>query len=161
MKSDLPPCVAMFFKAHSELVSALIDDCEASQRDSSQLKFTMDGKLIGDIGEWIAIRHFGMKLEGTNRKGVDGKIGEEDVEIKATLRGDGVAFRYLSPEHRSPRLLVFHIPPDGCNFETIYDGPQDHAVNNLYKRWDSGEVKKSTQCMVRLSELSAKQDELN
>ena len=49
-------------------------------------KFTIDSRLVGDIGEVIAEREFELTLDEVSRKGHDAKTADgRDVQVKATL----------------------------------------------------------------------------
>lgn len=152
MTGKLPESFAPFIAAHQTMVGQLHNQCP----ESSILKFSLDGKLLGDIGEWLAAHHYGMRVNGNNQKGFDGWIGNQKVEVKTTLRGAGVVFRYLEPEDRPDHLIVFLLSKDGGSFETVYNGPHEAAVANIYQRWNDGKPKKSSQCSISLNELREK-----
>ncbi len=49
------------------------------------LKFTLDGRIIGDIAEAIALHHFDLQLPSRRTNGVDALTKKgETVQIKAT-----------------------------------------------------------------------------
>ena len=55
-------------------------------------KFTIDGHLIGSIGEVLVAEAFDLKLEDTGKPVIDAKTKDgKTVQIKATT-GDRVAF---------------------------------------------------------------------
>ena len=61
-----------------------------------QLEFTLDGNLVGDLGEAIAVELFGIRLvEAKSTEGIDGCApdGSTTVQVKATGTGRGPAFR--------------------------------------------------------------------
>ena len=80
-------------------------------------RFTLDGHLVGSIGEVVAAHDYGLELLPTSAPGhdaraVDGRL----VQIKATQR-NGVALR-SEPD----MLLVLKLLPDGSHKE-VYSGP--------------------------------------
>lgn len=80
-------------------------------------KFTLDGHLVGSIGEVVAADRYGLELlpapaEGHDATAPDGRL----VQIKATQRS-GVGLR-SSPVHP----IVLRIGSDGETDE-VYNGP--------------------------------------
>lgn len=86
--------------------------------------FTLDGHLVGSIGEAIAANHLGVRLDRPGQPGFDGRRGDRPVQIKATQRNtiairgepgeyDGVDFIVI-------RLHLQQVPPA---WELVYDGP--------------------------------------
>ena len=80
-------------------------------------KFTLDGHLVGSIGEVIAAYRYDLLLHTASRAGHDAVAQDgRQVEIKAT-QGTNVALRSL-PQH----LLVLHLAKDGSSTE-VFNGP--------------------------------------
>lgn len=78
--------------------------------------FTLDGHLIGSIGEVIAELDYGLTLLPPSSKGYDARKGKVRVQIKIT-QGGKVAL-YSRPQH----LIVIKLEKDGRTHE-IYNGP--------------------------------------
>jgi hypothetical protein len=79
--------------------------------------FTIDGHLLGSIGEVLAAYYYDLQLTAPSTEGCDAesvRIGR--VEIKTTQR-NSVAFR-----SEPPHLLVFKLTRDG-EAEEIFNGP--------------------------------------
>jgi len=79
-------------------------------------KFTLDGHLVGSIGEVVAADRYGLELlpasaEGHDATAPDGRL----VQIKATQR-KSVGLR-SGPEH----LIVLYLTPAG-EAEEVYNG---------------------------------------
>jgi hypothetical protein len=73
---------------------------------SSQHAFTIDGKLLGDLGELIACLEFGLSPLPTNTPGVDAKTDSDDfVEIKATA-GESVWIPRVADVNPRPKYVV-------------------------------------------------------
>jgi hypothetical protein len=95
-----------------------------------ELPFPLDGKLVGDIGEAIAIADFGLvKLpEGTAKhdfKTADGKL----VQIKATqqkIPGKGVGLG--NKKEKFDHLIVLQIHENGT-YNVLFDGPGTYVDN--------------------------------
>ena len=105
--------------------------------------FTLDGHLVGSIGEVLAAHHHGLSLlppshEGHDAEASDGRL----VQVKATQR-TRVGLR-SEPKH----LLVLRILPDGQS-EEVYNGPGQLAWDN------AGKMQKNGQCQISVSKLTA------
>lgn len=88
----------------------------------SKLPFPLDGMLIGDIGEAIAIYEFGLKKlrAGTKLHDFETHDGRM-VQIKATQKISGSVG--LGREKQSfVHLIVFQIFEDGT-YSVLFDGP--------------------------------------
>jgi hypothetical protein len=89
-----------------------------------ELAFTLDGKLIGDIGEAIAIADYGLiKLKEGSKlhdfKTADGRL----VQVKTTQQhkagtGVGLGLKKESFEH----LIVIQLSEEGT-YRILFDGP--------------------------------------
>lgn len=103
--------------------------------------FTLDGHLVGSIGEVIASYYYNLELLQASvathdAQSTDGKM----VQIKAT-QGDTVGLR-SEPQH----LLVIKILKDG-NIEEIFNGPGKIAWDN------SGKMQKNGQRPISVNKL--------
>jgi len=80
-------------------------------------RFTLDGHLVGSIGEVLAAERYGLRLLTASAKTHDAVAPDgRMVQIKLTQRtGVGLS---SCPEH----LLVHKLHPDGTH-EEIYNGP--------------------------------------
>ena len=80
-------------------------------------QFTIDGRLVGDIGEIIAAREFALVLDTVSRPNYDAKtLDGRNVQIKATFK-DALTFR------REPDLyLGLKLSPDGSH-DVVFNGP--------------------------------------
>lgn len=68
------------------------------------LAFTLDGKLVGDIGEAVSAEIFGLRLTPGGGTGIDGYAPDgRSVQVKATGTGRGPAFRHV--ETRAQHLI--------------------------------------------------------
>ena len=84
-------------------------------------KFTLDGHLVGSIGEVLAAYHYNLALFPASTKTHDARCPEERlVQVKATQR-NSVGLR-SKPEH----LLVLKLASDG-SFSEVFNGPGNLA----------------------------------
>ena len=113
-------------------VKKLLKIVEQMHVEYPQKKFTLDGRLVGDIGEILAAEkylielnegltkhHDAICIDGTNRK----------VQIKATMK-ESLTFPC---DHVPDNLLGIKIHKDG-SIEEIYNGPGD-KVKELIIKW--------------------------
>lgn len=89
-----------------------------AEKDFPGRHFTMDGHLIGSIGECMAAYHYGIELEQASQKDYDGTKDGVHIQIKATQRNT-IMIRN-QPEH----LIVLQLHDNG-DPEEIYNGPGD------------------------------------
>src|SRR5688500_2762980 len=79
--------------------------------------FTIDGRLVGDIGEVIAALEYEVTLDSVSRPSHDAKTPEgRDVQIKATFKNQ------LTVRSIPDFYLGFQLFPNG-EFEEVYNGP--------------------------------------
>lgn len=98
---------------------------------TAQLHFTLDGNLVGDIGEAIAVELFGIRLvETKSTAGIDGYAPDgRTVQIKATGTGRGPAFRQT--ETRADHLLFFDLNLEAMKGMVVFNGPEHLAIIKL------------------------------
>lgn len=90
-----------------------------------QRKFTIDGRLVGDIGEIIAYLHYDINLDDVSQPIHDGTTSDgRRVQIKATFQ-DALTFKSTSDYY-----LGLKINDDG-SFLEIYNGP-GHLIRDSY-----------------------------
>ncbi|CAM3389630.1 MULTISPECIES: DUF6998 domain-containing protein [Empedobacter] len=85
-------------------------------------KFTLDGKLVGDIGEVLVAEYYGITLFSDNVPIYDGYVTKDDtkrVQIKASFNNYFYFTKDLSkiPDY----YIAINISKDGT-FEEIYNG---------------------------------------
>lgn len=87
------------------------------RREFPEKEFTIDGRLVGDIGEVIAALEYDIKLYDVLVAGHDGKTSNgRRVQIKATFK-DSLTFKTV-PDY----YLGFKLYKSG-RYEEIYNGP--------------------------------------
>jgi hypothetical protein len=105
-------------------------------------KFTLDGHLVGSIGEVVAAYVFDLALNPGSTQGHDAKSTDgRNVEIKLT-QGRSVAIRH-EPEH----LIVLQRPKGGP-MRVVFNGPGSCA-------WKAaGRMQRNGQRPISLNKLS-------
>ena len=104
-------------------------------------KFTIDGHLVGSIGEVIVAEHYNLDLLPNSTKTHDARTKDgKMVQIKAT-QVKGIAIS-SEPDY----LIVIRLLSDG-SWEEIYNGPGRAAWDN------TGKIQKNGQRPISLSKL--------
>ena len=89
--------------------------------------FTLDGHLVGSIGEVLAAYYYGIELYKASAKVHDGCIGDREVQIKITQQDDIVI------NEKPQYLLVLYLTNKGDVYE-VYNGPGEKPWNSAGKR---------------------------
>lgn len=128
----LPPAIADLLEARNK-VRKHYEAILRTQGSQVDLAFTLDGNLVGDIGEAIATELFGVRLvETKSTEGFDG-YAEDDrtVQVKATGTKRGPAFRQT--ETRAQHLLFFCLDFENATGSVAYNGPEHYVTKYLPK----------------------------
>jgi hypothetical protein len=124
MKRKLPKKIHEALKHLDEGVEMLRG---AVVKNAPDLRFTLDGRLIGDIGEFLATGAYGIKLQKTQQQGFDGIDSEgRQVEIKTT-RLNSIAFRKIAD-----RVICIKLHGD-THWEVIFDGEGKRIAEHFPK----------------------------
>ena len=106
MKADLQAALALIFEGIERL-----------KRIAPHRRFTIDGRLVGDIGEIIAAAEFDIRLDDVSQARHDGVTGDgRMVQIKATFQDS------LTVRHEPELYLGLKLYPDG-RYEVVFNGP--------------------------------------
>ena len=96
----------------------ITDELEAM----TKRKFTLDGHLVGSMGEVLASAIFDIELLPHSTKGRDARKGDSSVEVKATF-GRSVSFRNHDVENDVDRCLVLKLSRTSPHLErVVYNG---------------------------------------
>lgn len=134
-------------KVDWQRVGALIDQIYRSTDALEGIfpgrKFTLDGHLVGSVGEVVASYMFDLDLKPASTKGHDAQTRDgRRVEIKLT-QGKSISIRH-EPEH----LLVL-CRPKGKLISVVYNGPGSEA-------WHAaGQMQKNGARPIGLAKLAA------
>ena len=129
------------WKAVAETIRNLYRCTDALEEVFPGRKFTLDGHLVGSIGEVTAAYMFDLTLNPASTTGHDAFASDgRQVEIKYT-HGSSVAFR-----HESQHALVL-ARQDRGHLEVVYNGPGGLV-------WSAcGKMQKNGQRPISLSKL--------
>lgn len=134
----------------SEKVQALYGITQELESAFPGRKFTLDGHLVGSIGEVLVAEHYKLTLlpnstETHDAITADGRL----VQIKATQ------INRVAISSRPDWLIVIHILSDGT-WKEIYNGPGGLAWDNAGKMQKNGQrpisVARLRQLMKQVSE---------
>jgi hypothetical protein len=120
--------------------------------------FTIDGRLVGDIGEIIAALEYDVKLHEVSQPKHDGQTSDlRNVQIKATFK-DSLTFGTV-PDY----YLGFKLHENG-EFEEIFNGPgkviYDHLLNRNRKGLGSKLLSLPTAKLRELSRTVQRNDRI-
>lgn len=126
----LPPAIIELLAAR-DAVRAHYRSVLRRQGSEVDLRFTLDGNLVGDIGEAIAAELFGVKLVSAKAtEGYDGHAPDgRTVQIKATGTKRGPVFR--NTPVKADHLLFFCLDFQNATGTVIYNGPESDARRKL------------------------------
>lgn len=127
---ELPDLISDMVRARN-IVRDHYQELLRVQGGTAELSFTLDGNLVGDIGEALAALMFGVRLVNTkSTEGIDGIAPDgRTVQVKTTGTGRGPAFRCI--DTRADHLLFFDLDLENCNGQVVFNGPEHYAVQKL------------------------------
>ena len=117
-------------------------------------KFTIDGHLVGSIGEVIVAENYGLELlpnstETHDAEAKDGKL----VQIKATQ------INRIAISSEPDFIIVIQLQSDGSWIE-IYNGPGKHVWDNAGKMQKNGQRPISIHKLKNLMETVKDNDKI-
>lgn len=125
MEFKLPPVISELLAARNRL---------RDHYRSAGLGFTLDGNLVGDIGEAVAAELFGVKLSARNGTGIDGHAPDgRSVQVKASGSNRGPALRVV--DTRADHLLFLSFDFEACKGVVTFNGPEHIAIALLPPKW--------------------------
>ena len=108
-------------------VQRLIELVNELERDFPSRHFTLDGHLVGSIGEVMASYYYGIELYAASTVTHDGEVAGKKIQIKITQKEDIVI------SHEPDYLIALYLNKNGNVYE-IYNGPGDVPWNSASKR---------------------------
>ena len=99
-----------------EKVQELINIVSELESDFPGRHFTLDGHLLGSIGEVMAHYHYGIELYTASEKTHDGEVDGKKVQIKITQQEN------ILISHKPEHLIALYLNKNGEIYE-IYNGP--------------------------------------
>ena len=113
----LPGAVQTLVAAHRAMVASY---------EATKLRFTLDGRLVGDIAEATAAEAFDLVLCDKRTAGVDAwtRTGKQrkSVQVKSSAIGKGPAF--TPGDGRAHHLIFLRLDFDRCEAHVEYNGPE-------------------------------------
>ena len=138
----------------------IVEQLETEYADYNR-KFTIDGHLIGSIGEVLVAEAFDLKLEDPGKPVIDAETKDgKTVQIKATTT-DRVAFSIQAGSKIIPDyVIVIRIEKEGEKRgkpELIYHGLGEIVFEELRKKklQKNGQIQISLAMLRRLNRLEA------
>ena len=113
--------------AIKEKIQKLISIVKELETDFPGRHFTLDGHLVGSIGEVMAAYYSGIELYAASAVVHDGEIDGKKVQIKISQQDDIVI------NHEPEYLIVLYLRKNGDVFE-VYNGPGEAPWNSASKR---------------------------
>ena len=114
----------------SEALPKLLQIVSELQSAYPRRRFTLDGRLVGDIGEVLVADRYDVALYRGLEKHYDGETSKNrKVQIKATLKNS-----VIFPADYVPELyLAIKVCPDGA-FTELFNGPGEVIADDLKER---------------------------
>jgi len=131
-----------------QAVKALLTIIESLKQAYPQKKFTLDGRLVGDLGEILVETDYNVALFEKIEPHYDGLSGKKKVQIKTTMKNSLTVPHDHIPEY----YLGIKIHPDGTYTE-IYNGP-GKAVHQLIQKRARTQNNLHSVSIARLTELN-------
>lgn len=127
-----------------QAVQEMLKIVEALQKQYHKKKFTLDGRLVGDLGEILVEEDYDLKLYSGLEKHHDGVTPDgKKVQIKTTMK-NSLTF----PVDHIPHYYIgIKIHPDGT-YDEIFNGPGSVA-------WEAIKHRKPTKTNLHSITLSA------
>jgi hypothetical protein len=107
-------------------IRKLLDIVRELENDFPGRPFTLDGHLVGSIGEVMAAYYYGIELYAASTPAHDGEIDGKKVQIKISQQNK-IAI-YHEPEY----LIVLYLTKSGDIYE-VYNGPGREPWNRAGK----------------------------
>jgi hypothetical protein len=121
-------------QAINEALRLIFEGIERLKAAFPNRKFTIDGRLVGDVGEVIAALEYDVVLHEISQPNHDATASDgRNVQIKATFK-DSLTFKTV-PDY----YLGFKLHPDGRH-EEIFNGPGKVIFDRYIKRKGIGVV---------------------
>jgi len=109
-------------------------------------KFTLDGRLVGDLGEIIVQQNYDVQLFNKQEKTYDGISGNRKIQIKTTFKN------FLSFPYGKENIPDYYIGIklfENGDFEEIYNG----LGINIYKLIENRKKPKNGYYSIKISTL--------
>lgn len=132
--------IEKLIRKFSKTVSELDEVCKAVE---PKRHFTLDGHLVGSIGEVVAQYYYDITLEQSSVAKYDAHHNSKKVQIKTTQRSS------VTLQHGDGYLIVLHMSAEGV-FSEVYNGlasyPWKEIEENKSKRISLRKLAKLNKC---------------
>ena len=108
-------------------IQRLIEIVKELEDDFPGRHFTLDGHLVGSVGEVMASYYYGINLYTASAPAHDGEVDGKKVQIKITQQEDIVI------NHEPEYLIALYLNKNGNIYE-IYNGPGKGPWDSASKR---------------------------
>lgn len=108
-------------------VQKMIEIVNELEKDFPGRHFTLDGHLVGSIGEVMAAYYYGIELYKASTEIHDGEVDGKKIQIKITQQDNIVI------NHEPDYLLVLYLNKKGKIYE-VYNGTGKEPWNTASKR---------------------------
>lgn len=116
-------------------IRALLDTTNAMRSAAHALginrRFTLDGRLLGDLGEVIARIHFGIDLHDVQQEGQDGTCSVSGRCVELKLRS---AANLVFVKRIPDILVVVYLSPESLKWGVVCNGPGEPLLADA--AWD-------------------------
>ena len=129
-------------KHNYKTIASMISKMEKNFPDRH---FTMDGHLVGSIGECMAAYHYNIELAQSSQKNYDGIKDGIEIQIKTTQKSNVMISS--KPEH----LIVLRLLEDGQVTE-VFNGPGDVVWDEAGKKDKHGYYHFSVKKLLELNQ---------
>ncbi|HPE99511.1 MAG TPA: hypothetical protein PKY63_02480 [Bacteroidales bacterium] len=127
-------------------------------------QFTLDGKLVGDMGEVLAAEKYGLELYDENYEIYDGweTATGRKVQIKASFKG---YFQFPYGENKIPEYYLAVIIDEHGVLHEVYNGPgqfvyDNYVVKNNLKPYKNSYYTVSKGKLSSLNDVVPKEDKI-
>lgn len=130
-------------KVYLESFQALLRIQETLRCHENRKKFTIDGNIIGDIGEIMAEKHYQIALHENQKKASDAHTLDKDeilVQIKCSFIG--ARYTYRKYAEKTLLYLALQIHENG-DIEEVYNG-DNNFIQEFLKEESGGKRKETT-----------------
>lgn len=156
---DLPDAIQVLVEARDKVRDYYCKRMKDAGSDV-ELGFTLDGNLVGDIGEAISVELFGIRLDDTRAaEGIDGIAPDgRTVQVKATGTGRGPVFRPTGI--RADHLLFFELDFQTFRGSVVFNGPEHRALKYMTSSfYEKNEQRQVTPRQIRRANSEVQEHE--
>jgi hypothetical protein len=129
------------------------------QKDGLKRAFTLDGRLVGDVGELLVARHYQIVPHKKTKGHVHdlyGMVGKKELGVQVKLRRASPKSSSIEFKSIPQMLVVIECSPDWSLWRIVYHG-SGKVLNSYHKKMSLSELdaenNKNQWISLRLSKL--------